>query len=272
MEDRIKRLEQIAARLRLNTVHALYKAQSGHPGSALSCVDLVTALYFNEMELTENRRDRFILSKGHGVPVLYAAFAELGWIPREELDTLRKLGSRLQGHPDMTRLPYLDAGTGALGQGLSIAIGYALAARLSGSKYRMYCIVGDGECQEGQIWEGAMYASARKLDNLVAIVDYNGYQNERSIEETLPIEPFADKWRSFGWHSIEIDGHDFRQILSALDEGRSVRSKPSIIVARTIKGKGVGFMENNSMWHSRAIGDAEYKEAIKSLQQVYQAP
>lgn len=272
MGDRIKRLEEIAVRLRLSAVRALYKAQSGHPGAALSCADLVAALLFDEMKFTETGRDRFILSKGHGVAVLYAAFAELGWISKSELDTLRKLGGRLQGHPDMTRLSYLDAGTGALGQGLSITIGYALAARLSASKCRTYCIVGDGECQEGQVWEAAMYASAHKLDNLVAIIDCNGFQNEGSIEETLPIEPLAKKWRSFGWHAIEIDGHDFRQILNALDKARATRGKPSVIVARTIKGKGVGFMENNSMWHSRIISDAEYKDAIKSLKQVHQAP
>lgn len=267
MRDKITRLEQIATRLRLLTVHALYEAQSGHAGAAMSIADLITALYFDEMRFTEGRHDRFVLSKGHGVAILYATFAELGWLKENELNTLREIGSRLQGHPDMTRLPYLDAGTGALGQGASIAIGYALAARLSKSDNRAYTIIGDGECQEGQIWEAAMYASARGLDNVTVIIDVNRYQNEDSVEATLPMDSLPERWHSFGWRVFDIDGHDFRQILEAYAQAKATKGQPSVIIARTVKGKGIRFMENNNAWHSNPMGEADYKEAVRQLKQ-----
>ncbi len=265
MDDRVLRLEGIARRLRLHTLDALFEAQSGHPGSSLSIADIVASLYFGEMRISGEGRDRCVLSKGHGVAALYAAFSELGWLFEGELQTLRKVESRLQGHPDMTRLPHLDAGTGALGQGLSIAIGYALAARLQQSGSRAYCIIGDGECQEGQIWEGAMYAGARRIDNLVAIMDHNGFQNEDSVEETLPMHDLYGKWASFGWHVIELDGHDLRQILNAFDLARATSGKPSLLLCHTVKGKGVPFMENDKAWHSRTLSPAEYQEATAYL-------
>lgn len=258
-------LKAIARRIRIKTIDALYEAQSGHPGSAFSIVDLITVLYFDEMNVSGPERDRFVLSKGHAVPSLYAAFAELGWIEEAELKTLRKLGSRLQGHPDMICLSFLDAGTGALGQGASIAIGYALAARLRRSPSRTYCIIGDGESQEGQIWEAAMYAPSQKLDNLIFIIDYNRFQNEDSVESILPIMPIKEKWESFGWHVLGIDGHDFRQIQNAFKEARTTKGKPTMIIADTVKGKGVDYMENNMVWHSKAIGFKEYQEAIDRL-------
>jgi transketolase len=265
MKKRIAYLEGKAGRIRLHIINSLYRARSGHPGAALSIADLVAALYFDEMSCAGEGRDRFVLSKGHGVAALYGAFAELGWIEEEELNTLRRPGSRLQGHPDMTRLPHLDAGTGALGQGLSISIGYALASVLQGNGARSYCIIGDGECQEGQIWEAAMYAAARKLDNLVAILDANGFQNEESVDDTLPMASLADKWRSFGWNVIELDGHDFTHILSAFASARATPLTPTILVARTVKGRGVPFMEHDNSWHSKTIDESSYLEAVGAL-------
>ena len=258
-------LAALATRLRLKTLGALYAAGSGHIGASLSMAELVAVLYFDEMTLEGEDRDRFVLSKGHAVPMLYAAFAELGWISEDELRSLRQLNSRLQGHPDMTRLPCLDAGTGALGQGASIAIGYALAARLRSSPARSYCILGDGETQEGQIWEAAMYASSAKLENLCLIIDANGLQNETWVADTLPIEPLADKWTSFGWRVSAIDGHDIDAIRVAFGEARETKERPTLILARTVKGKGVPFMENDSAWHGKQLQEAEYRAAVEAL-------
>ncbi len=256
-----------AARVRLKTVKSLYHAGSGHPGASLSIVDILVALYFQAMDLSGTPRDRFILSKGHAAPALYAVFAELGWIDDAELMSLRQPGTRLQGHPDMTRLPFLDAGSGALGQGLSIGIGYALAARIKKFPQRTYVIIGDGEVQEGQIWEAAMYAGAAGLDNLCVILDANGLQNETSVVKTLPIEPISDKWRAFGWHVVDaIDGHDFPAICSGLDEATRTRGKPTLVLARTVKGKGVPFMENDNSWHGKTVNTEQYKLACETLE------
>ncbi len=260
-----EQLREIAKCLRVKVIESLFEAQSGHPGSTLSVVDLIAVLYFDEMNLQGSFKDRFVLSKGHAVTALYAAFAELGQIEQVELKTLRKLGSRLQGHPDMTRLSLLDAGTGALGQGASIAIGYALAARLDQSSARVYCIIGDGECQEGQIWEAAMYAPARKLDNLVFILDHNGFQNEDSLENTLPIASIKEKWQSFGWHVTTIDGHNIQQIKDAFTQARAIKDKPTMIIAETVKGKGVSYMENNAKWHSGKLNVEQFQDAIHCL-------
>ena len=259
-------IAEIARSLRVKIVDMLHAARSGHPGSSLSIVELLAVLFFDEMNLEGRYRDRLVLSKGHAVPALYAVFAELGWLKDDELGTLRQTGSRLQGHPDMTRLTLLDAGSGALGQGGSIAIGYALASQLRGSGERVYCIIGDGESQEGQIWEAAMYASARRLDNLVYILDHNKFQNEQSLDETLPMGPLGLKWRSFGWHTLEIDGHSIGQIREAFQKARSARGKPAIIIADTIKGKGVPFMENQAAWHSRTIGREDHERARAFLE------
>jgi transketolase len=261
----IDELSEIARRIRIKTIDALYMAQSGHPGPALSIVEILTALFFDEMNLEGEHRDRFVLSKGHAVTSLYAVFAELQWIDSLELETLRRINTRLQGHPDRTTLPYLDAGSGALGQGASMAIGYALASRLQGTPTRTYCIIGDGENQEGQIWEAAMHAPAQQLDNLVFIIDENKFQNEDYVEKTLPMGSLAQKWQAFGWRVLCIDGHNFRDILYALKIARKTKNQPTMIIADTVKGKGVEFMENNMSWHSRAIKSEEYQLAMSFL-------
>jgi len=259
------RLAVTATRIRRLIVKCLHKAGSGHPGGSLSMTDLVTVLFFDEMRTEGENRDRFVLSKGHAAPGLYAAFAELGWIGRDELMSLRQLGSRLQGHPDRTRFDRLDAGSGALGQGVSIAIGYALASRMKGVPGRTYCILGDGESQEGQVWEAALYAPFAKLDNLCFILDNNNLQNETWVNETLDLGPLAQKWDSFGWHTIEIDGHDIDAIRTALAEARVTKGKPTIIVACTVKGKGVPFMENDNFWHGGVITDEHLAIALEAL-------
>lgn len=250
----IRRLERIAAECRLDIITMLEKAGSGHPGGSLSVIDLLVSLFFCEMKfdpanIQSEDRDRCILSKGHGVPALYAVFAKHGILPREELWTLRKLGSRLQGHPDRVRLPLVEASTGSLGQGLSIAQGLALGLRLKGSPHRVFCLMGDGETQEGQVWEAAMSAPKYRLSNLVAIVDWNNGQIDGHVEQVMDVRPFAEKWRAFNWAVEEIDGHDFGQILGALERSRSQKERPTAILARTVKGKGVSFMENDIGWH-----------------------
>jgi transketolase len=267
----VDELKQIAKRLRATIIEMTTAAGSGHPSTALSSVEIICALHFSRMRWDpENsgwpERDRFILSKGHGVPVLYAAYAEAGAIEDHELLTLRKTGSRLQGHPDPVRLPFLEAATGSLGQGLSIAMGLALGARLDGASWRTYCMLGDGESEEGQVWEAAMSAPKFDLDNLCAIVDFNKIQQTSSVEEILPtLNPVAEKWRAFSWHVIECDGHDIAQVLDALDEAAATKGKPTVIVAHTVKGKGVSFMENSNSWHGKA---ASKDEAEKALQEI----
>jgi len=264
------RLGEIARQARIDVIRMLTEAASGHPGGSLSAIELVTALYAHEMRhdptnpAMENR-DRFIISKGHGVPAVYAVMAQVGYWPREELLTLRKLNSRFQGHPDRCRLPGLEASTGSLGQGLSIAVGLSLASKLDNDKFRVYCLIGDGESQEGQIWEAAMSAPKFALDNLVCILDYNKAQIDGYVSEVMPIEPIAEKWHAFGWHVIEIDGHDYDQIFEALSEARSVKGKPTFILADTVKGKGVSFMEGLVDWHGVAPNRDQEAKALQEL-------
>jgi transketolase len=257
-----KELALLANQLRISIIDMLTEAKSGHPGGSLSAIDLITALWFHEMRGVDDaqalapNRDHFILSKGHGVPALYAVLAKKGFIPEKELMTLRKTGSRLQGHPDRVRLPIVEASTGSLGQGLSVAQGLAMGLKLntpaSATPPMVYCMVGDGEIQEGQIWEAAMSAPKYKLSNLVAILDNNGGQIDGPCDAIMPIEPLTDKWRAFGWNVIDINGHDMPQILGAFKEARAQHEKPTMIIARTIKGKGVSFMEHPTAWHGVA--------------------
>lgn len=246
------------------------EAKSGHPGGSLSAVEMLVELYFDYMRIDPKNpkwpdRDRFILSKGHAAPVLYAVMAELGYTPLDQLNTLRKLGSIYQGHPDVRFIPSLEASTGSLGEGVSLALGMGLAARLDGRSYRTYVMLGDGEIQEGQVWEAAMFGAFHKLDNVVAIVDYNGIQLDGFVKDIMEVAPLADKWRSFGWHTIEINGHDIPQIQTALREAEATKGKPTCIVAHTIKGKGVSFMENNPKFHGTAPTPAEVELALQEL-------
>jgi transketolase len=250
------------------------EAKSGHPGGSLSAIDAMTALWFAEMQgvpqgAPDATRDHFVLSKGHAVPALYAILAQKGYIPFEELKTLRRTGARLQGHPDRVRLPIVEASTGSLGQGLSVACGMAMAHKLSGSRSRIYCMVGDGEIQEGQIWEAALSAPKFGLSNLCVILDNNGGQIDGPTDEVLSLKPIAEKWRAFNWEVIEIDGHNFDQILGAYQKARELESKgskkPVFIIANTVKGKGVSFMENKIEWHGAAPKAEDAKRAIEEV-------
>ena len=270
-EKLIAELTEKAKNLRIQVVKMIYKAKSGHPGGSLSAADIVTALYFHHLNNVDpahphwSERDRFILSKGHAAPLLYAALAERGFFPKEELNTLRSLGSILQGHPDMLKTPGVEMSTGILGHGLSVGVGMALGAKLDGKNYRIYVLLGDGEMDTGFNWEAAMAANKYHLDNLTAIVDLNGVQLDGPTSEIMPLEPVVDKWRSFNWHTIEIDGHNIKQVLEALDETKHIRGKPSIIIAHTIKGKGVSFMENKSIWHGQVPNQEEFVAALQEL-------
>jgi transketolase len=262
-----KQLETKARESRKIILKMLKASQSGHPGGSLSVIDLVTALYFNEMKHDPKKptwpaRDYFVLGKGHGVPAVYATLAQSGYFPVEECQSLRQLGSRLQGHPDRMRLPGIEASTGSLGQGLSIAQGYALSARLDGRASRVYCIIGDGEAQEGQIWEAAMSIANFKLSNMVVILDANRFQIDGAVKDIMSLEPVLDKWRAFGFSTLEIDGHNMSEILGALKKARLEVSKPTFILAHTVKGKGVSFMENNNHYHGVVPPDAEMDKAI----------
>lgn len=270
----MQELQKTAQELRAWIIEMLTEAKSGHPGGSLSVIDLITALWMKEMKGVEHpdklapNRDRFVLSKGHGVPALYAVLAKKGFIKKEELKTLRRLDSRLQGHPDRVRLPIVEASTGSLGQGMSVALGMALAARMDYPKQtpRVFCIVGDGEIQEGQIWEAALAAPKFNLSNLIVILDANNGQIDGRVSDVMPLEPLSDKWKSFGWSVTEIDGHDFTQITQALEKTRSdAPGKPHFIVARTVKGKGVSFMENKIEWHGVA---PKADEAIRALEEI----
>lgn len=258
-----KEFRKLPWKLRINTFNSLISAGSGHVGPCLSMAELLACLFFRGMKIDKNKEisDYFVLSKGHGVPILYSVFAELGWIEKQELDTLRQVDSRLQGHPDKVALDFLDSGSGALGQGLSVSIGYALALNLKNNANSSYCLLGDGEMQEGQIWEGILYAGAKKLNNLCVLLDNNKFQNEKTVLETLGEISFAEKLRSFGWEYISIDGHSLEEILNALDKFK-VSTKPTFIDAHTIKGKGVDFMENNNEWHSKALNKESFEEAV----------
>ena len=264
-------LKQKAKEVRIDIINMLAEAGSGHPGGSLSCADILTLLYFEKMNVKPDDpkwedRDRLVLSKGHAAPALYAVLAEKGFFPKEELKTLRKLGSILQGHPDMKSTPGLDMTTGSLGQGLSAANGMALAGKLDKKGYRVYVILGDGELQEGQIWEAAMTAAHYKLDNLTAILDFNGLQIDGPNREVKNIEPVNEKFNAFGWHVIEIDGHDFDQIDKAIEEAKATKGKPTLIIAHTIKGKGVSFMENQVGWHGSAPNEEQRQKAIQELE------
>ncbi len=266
----LAQLAEMARQARIDVIRMLEKSGSGHPGGSLSEMELLVALYAGELRHDPGNvcmadRDRFVLSKGHGIPGLYAVMAQMGYWRRDEILTLRELGSRFQGHPDRCRLPGLEASTGSLGQGLSIAVGYALAARLSGSDSRTYCLIGDGESQEGQIWEAAMCAGKYKLDNLVAILDWNKAQIDGYVADVMPIQPIADKWLAFGWHVLEIDGHDFGEIFAAFDKARETKGRPTFILADTVKGKGVSFMEGLVDWHGVAPNAEQAARALAEL-------
>ncbi len=266
----LKRLAEIAKRVRYNTLYMITKAGSGHPGGSLSAVDIMVTLYFNVMRYKVEDpfwedRDRFILSKGHACPALYAIFYELGIIKKEELDTLRKPGSRLQGHPDIKKLPWAEFSSGSLGQGLSFAVGVALAGKMDKKDYYTFVLIGDGESQEGQIWEAAMSARKFKLNNLIGITDRNGLQIDGETESIMPIDPLAYKWRAFGWNVLEIDGHNFSQIISAIEKAKENKESPTMIIAHTIKGKGVSFMENVVDFHGKAPSSKEWEIASVEL-------
>ena len=260
-------LTRVAARLRCDVIEMIRQAGEGHPGGSLSAADIVTALYFRVMRLDPARpnwpdRDRFILSKGHACPIWYAALASRGFFSRDHLSTLRQLDSLLQGHPDMRKTPGLDMTAGSLGHGLSAGLGMALAGRLHRRDYRVWVMIGDGESQEGSIWEAAMSAAAFKVDNLTAILDCNRIQNDDFIQSILPMEPPAEKWRVFGWHVIEIDGHSMPQVVAALEASRCITGQPVMIVANTVKGKGVSFMEDDPAWHGRAPSAEQARQAL----------
>jgi transketolase len=271
-QQNISFLEEKARQIRKDIITMLQEAGSGHPGGSLSAADILAVLYFQEMNINpENphlpERDRFVLSKGHGAPVLYAALAEKGFFPKEDLFELRKLGARLQGHPDMKRVPGVEISTGSLGQGLSAANGMALAGKIDGASYRVYALIGDGECQEGQIWEAAMFAAHYKLDNLAVFLDHNGLQIDGRISDVMSPEPLDEKWRAFGWHVQVIDGHSFPEIIAALAKAREIKGKPSMIIANTVKGKGVSFMEDVAGWHGVAPKPEEAERALADLDQ-----
>ncbi len=262
-------IQAIADRLRRRTLDMIWHAQAGHPGGSFSLAEILACLYFRILRIDPARpdwpdRDRFILSKGHAAPIYYVALAERGFFPPETLVTYDELNSILQGHPDM-HTPGVDMASGSLGQGLSPGIGMALGARLRGKDFRVVVVLGDGEIQEGQVWEAAMAASAYRLDNLTAIVDWNKIQLSDFIEKALPMDPVPDKWRAFGWQVRECDGHDVAAILHALEELRQVRGRPTVLLAHTVKGKGVSFMENNPAWHAKAPNEQEYLQAKTEL-------
>lgn len=263
-------LAKKALKIRRNIVNMIYMASSGHPGGALSLTDILTVLYFTEMNVDpmdpkKEDRDRFVLSKGHASAALYATLAERGFFPAEELVGFRKLDSMLQGHPDMKHIPGVDMSTGSLGQGLSAANGMALAGKLDEKDYRVYCALGDGEIEEGQVWEAAMSSSKYKLDNLCIIVDNNNLQIDGTVEHVMSPYPIDKKFEDFGFHVINIDGHDYKQIINAFEEAEKVKDKPTAIIAKTIKGKGVSFMENQAGWHGKAPNEEQLAQAMQDL-------
>ena len=263
-------LEKMANEIRKDIVTAVHSAKSGHPGGSLSSADIFTYLYFEEMNVDPANpkwedRDRFVLSKGHVAPGLYSTLAEKGYFPKEDLKTLRHTGSYLQGHPDMKHIPGIDMSSGSLGQGVSAAVGMAAAGKYDKKDYRVYTLTGDGEIQEGQIWEAAMWAGHRKLDNLVVIVDNNNLQIDGSVEDVCSPYPIDKKFEAFNFHVINIDGNDFDQIRAAFKEARETKGMPTAIIAKTVKGKGVSFMENNAGWHGKAPNDEETEQAVREL-------
>lgn len=269
----LNEIRKRAVRVRKHVIEQVYNAASGHPGGSLSCADILAVLYFKEMRIraedpTWPDRDRFVLSKGHCAPALYAVLAERGFFPTDDLKRLRKIDSYLQGHPDMKSVPGVDMSTGSLGQGLSAANGMALAGKLDKKDYRVFVLMGDGEIQEGQIWEAAMTAAHYKLDNITAFVDHNGLQIDGPITEVKSPEPVGEKFRAFGWNVISIDGHDYNQIAETVEQAKEVKGKPTVIIAETIKGKGISFMENQVGWHGMAPSREQYEQAIRELDEM----
>jgi transketolase len=270
VNDTLIELQDMARKLRIAIVKTLHKSQSGHTGGSLSAIDLITALYFHKMrhkpaDPSWEGRDRFVLSKGHAAPALYVALAEAGYFPVEDLMMLRRLGSHLQGHPDSKSTPGVEVPTGSLGQGLSMAAGMALGLKLDSRRNRVYALLGDGELQEGQVWEAAMSCAHYRLDNLCAMVDANGLQIDGEVAKVMNVAPIADKFRAFGWHTLEIDGHDMATIVKALDSAETVTGKPTVIVAKTVKGKGVSFFENKASYHGVPPSDEELPRALECL-------
>lgn len=266
----IQELEKIAKEIRKNIIKQVYGAKSGHPGGSLSCADILTVLYFNQMNIDEKApknpaRDRFVLSKGHCSPALYATLAERGFFEKEELTTFRNIEGNLQGHPDMNKVPGVEMTTGSLGQGLSASNGMALASKLNHDGYRVYCLLGDGEIEEGQVWEAAMTASKYKLDNLCAILDYNHLQIDGTIEEVKGLDNIEGKFNSFGFHTIVVDGHRIPELIDAFETAKLTKGKPTIIIAKTTKGKGISFMEDKAEWHGKAPSEEEYERAMGEL-------
>ena len=267
----INKLDNIAKKVRRNIIEEVYDASSGHPGSSLSCVEILTVLYFNQMDIDpENpkmeKRDRLVLSKGHASPALYSVLAQRGYFSIDELKEFRKLGSRLQGHPDMKKLVGVDMSSGSLGQGLSSACGMSIANKLKKDDSRVYCIVGDGEIEEGQIWEAAMTASHYQLDNLCVIVDNNNLQIDGKIEDVINPYPIDEKFKSFGFEVLNVDGHNIEELVEVFEKAETIKDKPTVIIAKTIKGKGISFMEDKAEWHGRAPNEEEYNRAIKELE------
>lgn len=270
-EERVKNLKKIAQDIRIEIIRMIYQAQSGHPGGSLSSVEIVTVLYFDILNIDINcpqweKRDRFILSKGHACPVLYASLAKKGFFQMQELSRLREIGGILQGHPDMKKVPGLDMTTGALGEGLSAGLGVALGAKVQKLGFKTYVLLGDGEINEGQIWEASMVANKFHLNNLIAIIDYNKLQLDGYCHEVMPIEPLKDKWTSFGWDVKEVNGHDINEILSVLEKLKKYQDLPTVIIAHTIKGKGISFMENKVEWHGKVPNEEQFKFAIQELE------
>ena len=269
-EEKIRYLEEKARQLRLSVVEMIGVGPVGHLGGSCSCADIVAALYYYRMSFDPKNpdkvdRDRFLLSKGHAAPVLYAALAEKGFFPKEELLKLRKTGHFLQGHPDMNKVPGVDMSTGSLGHGISVAAGMALAAKIDNKDYRVYCLLGDGEAEEGIVWEAAMAAAHYKLDNLLVILDHNGLQIDGPVKDVMNLEPLPDKWRAFGWNVLEVDGHNIEELTASLQVAKNFVGKPTIIIAKTVKGKGVSFMENQVGWHGNAPSAEQAEAALAEL-------
>ena len=269
-ENDIIELKETAREIRKSIVEQVYSGKSGHPGGSLSCADILTVLYFNQMnidphKIDDENRDRFVLSKGHASSALYATLAERGYFSKEELQSFRKLGSTLQGHPDMKHIPGVDMSAGSLGQGLSVANGMALSSKMDGKGFRVYCLVGDGEIEEGQIWEAAMTSSHYKLDNLCLIVDNNKLQIDGQVSSVMSIYPVKEKFESFGFETFEVDGNNIDELITVFQKAKTVKGKPTAIIAHTIKGKGVSFMENQVGWHGKAPNDDEYEKAINEI-------
>ncbi|MCX7715551.1 MAG: transketolase [Clostridia bacterium] len=269
-KKRVKELSIIANKVRKNALTAVYSAASGHPGGSLSIADLLTLLYFEVMNVDpknpkDENRDRFVLSKGHCAPALYGVLAEKGFFPVADIKGFRHIDSYLQGHPDMNKVPGVDMSTGSLGQGISVAGGMALAAKLDNKSYRVYSVLGDGELEEGQVWEQAMFAAHYKLDNLTAFVDNNGLQIDGDVSKVMNPNPIDEKFRAFGWHVIITDAHDFEKLLSAIEEAKATKGKPTVIIMKSVKGKNVSFMENNAGWHGSAPNKEQYEQAVSEL-------